>query len=281
MFIFKKLLFILLFGVLNSVYSQLTVNVSITPINCTNNTATISIMASGGIPDYLYSIDGGVSFVANSVFTVVPGTYTIVVRDSVNNTQEQIYTINQPMPISAMTIIRAISCFGDNDGVITVNAFGGVAPHTYSLMGPIVTGPQASNVFTGLSAGTYVIQVTDIQGCNTNMVATIVTPTALVSTATVTSNDTITIIASGGTPNYQYSIDGIIFVASNVFSGLQPGTYVTYVRDINGCIHSSAVILKPSSPIISNPNQTFPQGATLADIPVTGQNIKWYAPTIR
>jgi hypothetical protein len=45
---------------------------------------------------------------------------------------------------------------------------------------------------------------------------------------------TITLTAIGGAPTYLYSIDGINFVVSNVFTNLCMGNYVLYVKDIDG-----------------------------------------------
>ena len=52
------------------------------------------------------------------------------------------------------------------------------------------------------------------------------------------------LVADGGHPPYQYSIDGTNFVTSNVFSDLADGTYLVLVQDAGGCIifDSTAVI---------------------------------------
>ena len=46
---------------------------------------------------------------------------------------------------------------------------------------------------------------------------------------------TIQITVSGGTPNYQYSIDGgMTYQGSNIFNGLDAGVYNVVVLDANG-----------------------------------------------
>ncbi len=48
-------------------------------------------------------------------------------------------------------------------------------------------------------------------------------------------NGTITVTASGGTPPYQYAINGGAFQASNSFTALCNGTYAVTIRDANNC----------------------------------------------
>ncbi|MER3464032.1 MAG: hypothetical protein C4329_06065, partial [Chitinophagaceae bacterium] len=49
----------------------------------------------------------------------------------------------------------------------------------------------------------------------------------------------MTINATGGTPAYQYSINGTTYQASNSFN-VAAGTYTVYVKDANGCVQSVA-----------------------------------------
>ncbi len=58
-------------------------------------------------------------------------------------------------------------------------------------------------------------------------------------------NGTITVTATGGTPGYQYSINGgTTYQPSNVFTGLAGGTYNVVVRDANNCTSTQTVTLQ-------------------------------------
>ena len=54
------------------------------------------------------------------------------------------------------------------------------------------------------------------------------------------------ILATGGVAPYQYSKDGTIWQASQLFTGLNPGTYTIFVRDANMCV-------QPLDPIVVLP----------------------------
>jgi len=123
------------------------------------------------------------------------------------------------------------------DGTITVTGAGGTPPLSYSINGG--TTYQASNVFTGLSGGTYTVIIRDGLGCisaiQTITLAPVnsLTQTVTKTDANCTTSGSITINASGGgTPPYQYSINGgSTYQSSNVFTGLAAGTYTVITRN--------------------------------------------------
>lgn len=252
-----------------------------TDLSCAGN-ATITVVASGGTPDYEYKLEnngiGGAYQSSNVFVNLITGTYVVKVRDRngnmTNSNSVTIASVNAPI---LNVNVTNVTCYGGSNGIITAIVTGGKPPYLYSIQ-PIANSQQPSNVFRNLPAGTYTIQVTDALGCVSLMTAIITQPVPLLSTFNLSSNGTLTISATGGVPSYQYSIDGgANFVSSNVFSGLQPATYPIVVKDANDCLVASTVVLQPETPIINNPDQVFSQGATLADIVVQGQNIKWYA----
>lgn len=61
--------------------------------DCTNN-GSIVISSSGGVPPYLYSNNGGLSFQPSNIFNnLSPQTYSVVAKDSVNNQATSSITI--------------------------------------------------------------------------------------------------------------------------------------------------------------------------------------------
>jgi len=57
-----------------------------------------------------------------------------------------------------------VSCNGGSDGSIVITAADGIAPYQYSIDNGVTF--QPSNVFTGLSQGTYDVVVRDIKNCD-------------------------------------------------------------------------------------------------------------------
>ncbi len=141
-------------------------------------------------------------------------------------------------PLTAIATGTNIACFGGNTGSATVIASGGTGPYTYSWSPSGGTGATASN----LSAGTYVVTVTDAKGCKTTASYTVTQPATAVNAAITGTNvncyggntGSATVTATGGTGPYTYSWSpsgGTGQTASN----LTAGTYTVTVTDSKGC----------------------------------------------
>jgi gliding motility-associated-like protein len=175
--------------------------------------------------------------------------------------------IKEPEKITADVTSTQVTCFGYNDGTITINnTQHGIPPYQYSLNG--VAPWQYSNIFTGVKAGTYdLIVVSDANNCvSTLAIVTITEPSKLEAKAKNTNettpgaNDgTITITGQkGGSDTFEYSKDGTTWQASDVFTGLAPATYTIWVRDANSklCMISLPVNILPAGSITAQYNST-------------------------
>ena len=141
-----------------------------------------------------------------------------------------------------------ILCFGDNNGTITISGSGGTPPYTYSLNGGTF---QTDNVFTQLLPGDYTATVRDVNGFARDAgIITISEPSSLVVSSAV-ADDVVTISVSGGTPFYEYSINGVDFQSDNIFNNVPNGAYTATVRDANGCLQTTSLVVAVNSLVAS------------------------------
>ncbi|HWB64526.1 MAG TPA: SprB repeat-containing protein, partial [Chitinophagales bacterium] len=221
------------------------------------NTGTITISASSGTPPYYYSIDGGSTYQTSNVFTgLTIGSYNVVVKDTQNCTRNYVsnpVVVTQPAALAQIDSVVNASCANVYDGKITIAASGGIRPYHYSLNG----GPsQLGNQFTGLSAGTYTVEVIDSNNCTNDSIVTIsnsyIIGDSIQSQTNVScyggADGSVTVALYGGTPPYSYSINGSIFQNSPTFNGLTAGNYVVTLRDFRGCTDFLSIT-------ITQPNQ--------------------------
>jgi gliding motility-associated-like protein len=237
----------------NFVFGSDTVNVistnpltavpTVTPATCaTQGLGTVTVAVTGGSGNYEYSSDGGTTWQASNLFTLAPGTYTINYREVGSSCigSLSVTITSDPNLLNGTYVITNVACNGGNTGAINITAINGTGGYEYSINGG--TNYQTSGNFPNLVANTYSIRIRDAAGCFRDTTITITEPTALVTSAVTSNascspiaNGSIFVTASGGTPNYEYSINGTTFQASPSFTVFD-GTYTVTIRDNNGCV---------------------------------------------
>ena len=243
--------------------ASLTATVASTDVTCNGaNDGTITISgAAGGTGTYGYTINGGASWQTSGTFTnVAPGTYNVRIRDAASITCEIVLNpalvITQPAKLAAAVANSAITCYGANDGTITITSpTGGYGTYEYTIDGG--TTWQASGNFAALAPGFYNVQIRDAAHitCVVTLNGSLRITEPPVLSANVTSfnvtcngaNDgRITISgATGGYGTYEYSVSGgASWQASGTFTNLAPGSYNVQIRDAahTGCI----IVLNPA-----------------------------------
>jgi large repetitive protein len=228
---------------------------------------------------------------SSNIFTPIntAGNYTVQVRSTSFSGGCVFSVSNIGIQVQDLTVTDHVTqplCYGQfgevNLGVTGVRGqYYFNLYHGFTVTSPLLVSVGPTNltyyVFRNLNPGqTYTWQIITDDGCYSVGTFTLNNPTQL-NVNSIANDSEITVNTSGGTQPYQYSLDGVTYTSSNIFSGVQPGNYTIFVRDNNWCLVSSNQILNPIAPVIDNPTQTFPVGATLADIQVEGQNIRWYA----
>lgn len=167
---------------------------------------------------------------------------------------------------AAVNVTHASSATA-NDGAISINTNGGAAPFQYSIDGGQTF--SSSNSFSDLANGTYQVYV---QGAVGNCVYeetvileacefSVVEISSSDASSVVTTDGSISITPTSGTPPYQYSIDGgQSFVSSNEFNDLPVGPYNVIVLDASGICPFEQVV-----PIEATGNVGIQDAGTIAD----------------
>ncbi|MFN5030615.1 MAG: beta strand repeat-containing protein, partial [Flavobacteriia bacterium] len=255
------------------------------------------VTVSGGVPGYTYdwNNDGTGDYNdANPVINIAEGWLVIttqdlngcVISDSVFMDAPDVITI---VGLSSFTYPSGdnISCFGLNDGSIDLTITGGTGPYNYNWTSdpatPSATIPSGQGAVEdpqGLTAGTYLITITDVDGCSQDSLINLTEPSELVqngSSFVYPSGDNIqchgdangsmmNYTVSGGSPAYSYSWTANPSSATAIVpagqgdqvnpTGLTAGTYNVIVTDINGCsIDTSITLIEPA--VLSQTGSAF------------------------
>jgi len=203
------------------------------------NTGSIILYGNAGVPPYTYSLDGTNYQAVNTFTDLAAATYTAYIKDNRGCTGSKSITVLAAAPVVVTSYVRpASNC--NNDGSIELYRSGGIAPYTYSLDNITY---QASNVFTGLAAGSvYTGWVMDSKGCKgsqnnitVTQVPQLTASFSKMNSSTCVNDGTIQVRAAGGVAPYTYSIGDVTYQAGSSFGNLAPGTYACWVKDSKGC----------------------------------------------
>lgn len=186
----------------------------------------------------------------NHVTASVPNIYRDFMSNEISALGSQFGIAYACAPYIIDAIISQPSCFGYDDGAITVTPSGGAGPYTY-LWSP--DGETTDNI-SGLSAGNYSVEVTDALGCVTVETFNVSQPTEiiidyLVSNVECKTDDdgAIDISVSGGTEPYTYvwsTADGSgLSFNDEDQTGLTGGTYTVTVLDENSCSSTEDIVV--------------------------------------
>ena len=140
-------------------------------------------------------------------------------------------------------VISHISCNGADDGAVQINVQGGVSPYTFEWAGPNGYVNTIEDI-TDLTAGTYVVIVTDSEGSQKQVSVTVTEPEELVAETQLSSDlwgYSIDLEVVGGTPPYTYIWNN--GAATQDLGNLPAGEYFCQVIDANGCLIETESIL--------------------------------------
>ena len=219
---------------------------------------SLTANSTGGVAPVEYALSESGPYQTDNEFTgLSAGDYMVYVRDANGCTDSLEATINNSNTSLVVSVVKDndISCYNFNDGQLTATASGGAGNYTYSIDNGLNTQPDG--VFSGLSEGCYVVRVED-NGCiSYSDTVCIVNPEKLEVVANLDNdischddnNAQITAFGGGGTPPYQYSLNGNPYQNDDFFAFLGSGTYTVTILDANGCTAVSDPV------VVTNPEE--------------------------
>lgn len=233
-------------------------------------TFTINITTTAGIVPYYLSVNGSVFTPATLPYALSnqnSGDYSISVKDVNGCSDTKLLKIYSPLGLSSR-VIKQPSC-SLNNGEIQAIPVGGLGGFEYKID---TRSYGTSSNFSGLSSGNHTITIKDtFTGCEKYISVSLEDPTPItgltLSSKSVTCNGgndgSITVSIATPAPGvndnpvYKYSIDGVNFQDSNIFTGLAAASYTVKVISGRGCVATDSILVsEPAVIVVPTPTVT-------------------------
>jgi hypothetical protein len=206
----------------------------------------ITINAAGGTGTYTYFV--GTVAVPSIATGLASGTHSVHVVDS-NGCTSQSTTINlsKPALLTHTAVETDVTCYGANNGSITITYNGGTIAYPTLYSYSIDDGVNYyfnGGLFINLAGGTYKTYVKDANGCFSGPVTVVITepPQLTLSAFSVPGSHVIQGNVAGGTQPYTVTATKGVYthppvITNGSFSMLVPSgnPYIVTVTDANNC----------------------------------------------
>ncbi len=215
---------------------------------------------------------------STTITNLSPGWYYVTVTDAVDSVSSDSVQIIEPDSITTTLSYNSLDCYGDNNGYVSLSVSGGEAPYTY-----LWSNDKTTESISNLSAGEYVVNVTDNNGCIVNDTAIIEQNDSLIVNIVVSSpiscnnesDGILTANVSGGVTDYSYLWDDPGSQTTSYAQNLDEGTYSVTVVDAVGCTEDAEYsIVNPELITISDisitPVSCYDGDNGVAEISITG-----------
>lgn len=189
-----------------------------------SNTGAVDLTVNNGSGNYTYTWSNGST--QQDLIGVTAGTYCVTVVDGTFNiTISNCATVTEPTTIVATAILDNVNCFGGNDGKINMSVTGGTGTYGYQWS----TNDNTEDLFS-ISAGQYVVTITDGSGCVARDTFNLTEPALLEVNISVQeiscnglSDGRLTALPTGGTSGYFYTWSNNS--SNSVLNNVGAGTY--------------------------------------------------------
>lgn len=206
----------------------------VTNEHCDDNSGAVNISVSGGTLPYAYTWSNGAS--SQNISGLSEGDFSVYVTDAsgcTDNGNYEVLNLGSDLSITQASVTNDI-CHGST-GEININYTGGVAPLSFIWS----NGSNSQNALN-LSAGTYSLTITDVNGCNVVGTWDVMNQPGTLELTGSASDEycgngvgSLLVSVSGGASPYNYIWSNGALTEDQY--NLHGGTYSLTVTDQSGC----------------------------------------------
>ena len=230
--------------------------VALSPQICDTQLGSIQVQAFGGDGSYTYqwSHEGEPGDAVAEGLTA--GTYTLTLTDGSGCAAVFTETVDFTSGPTVTVAETGLTDCEQPTGSISVDVTDGTLPYTYSWDHD---GALSGNLAEALTAGMYRLTVTDKNGCQSSVEATVGTANgpsvslqSVADSPCTGAEGSISIGGTGGTLPYGYSWSHDPLLNAPTADALEPGMYTVTLTDFRGCTASvNATVLPTGGPTIT------------------------------
>ena len=199
---------------------------------------SVSVSITGGIAPYTLQWDDPQQQTTSKAIGLAKGPYTLTVTDAAGVVLEYPVTIDGPELFEVInTVAASPACHQGADGYAEVTIIGGTAPYTYTWNDDE---QQTTARASALTAGTYIVTVTDQNGCTLTQELTVKptpAPDDLLEPQAITlcTGQSVTVDAGLEGSTYQWTADNGFHSEVQSITINQAGRYFLQVTTPQGC----------------------------------------------
>lgn len=169
------------------------------------------------------------------IFTT-PGIYQVLLTVTFQN--GLVATSNKTVTVLnvSITIVQPIQCFGNGNGQLMANVFGGNGLYNYVWS---TTPTQTTSTAANLITGNYTVSVSSPNACTINASFVLTQPNQLIGSLSSANelctqkNGAVSALITGGVLPYTYSWNNGSF--NSTINNLSAGNYTINIRDARNC----------------------------------------------
>jgi hypothetical protein len=164
----------------------------------------IDLNVTGGIPSYTYF--WSVNATSQDISGINAGSYTVTVTDANTCSASQTFVVTEPSAsVSVSETHTDVICAGTATGTVNLTVNGGTAPYSFLWSNGLTTEDASA-----IAAGSYTVQITDSNSCNTSLNVALAELYAPLTLSTIQQNAAcfsgatglINLSVRGGSPPY-------------------------------------------------------------------------------